>query len=73
MSLKKDPTAILEELCESRFPERADARIQHLMDRNNEGLLTPEEREELEAFVELSEKLSMLRAGALIALGRSPQ
>jgi hypothetical protein len=73
MSLKKDPTAILEELCEFRFPEKMDARIQRLMDRNNEGLLTPEEREELEGFVELNAKLSLLRAGALLALGRSPQ
>src|SRR5262249_21118399 len=73
MSMKKDQAAILEELCEFRFPERTDARIQRLMDRNNEGLLTPEERDELEAYVEINQKLSLLRGEALLALGRSPQ
>jgi hypothetical protein len=35
------------------------------MDRNNEGLLGPGEREELEALAELSEELSLMRAKAL--------
>lgn len=42
------------------------------MDRNNEGALTPEEREDLEALVKLSESLSLLRARALKAFGRRP-
>jgi hypothetical protein len=34
------------------------------MDRNNEGLLAEGEREELEALVELNERLSLVRAQA---------
>ena len=43
------------------------------MDRNNEGLLTENEREELEALVELSEKLSLVRAEAFQILGTKPE
>jgi len=43
------------------------------MDRNNEGLLTDSEREELEALAELSEKLSLVRAEALQILGKAPE
>jgi hypothetical protein len=47
------------------FPRKADHRLQELMDRNNEGLLQEAEREELEALVELSEHLSLVRGEAL--------
>jgi len=43
------------------------------MDRNNEGLLQESEREVLEALVELSEQMSLLRGEALQILGRQPQ
>jgi len=43
------------------------------MDRNTEGLLTNTERAELEALVELSETLALVRATALQLLGRTPQ
>ncbi len=43
------------------------------MDRNNEGLLQELEREELEALVELSEQLSLVRGEALQLLGKQPQ
>jgi hypothetical protein len=56
-----------------RMPPKADHRLQNLMDRNNEGLLNPTEREELEALAELSEQLSLVRAEALQILGRSPK
>lgn len=46
--------------------------MQVLMDRNTEGLLTPEEREELESLVEWSETVSLLRAQALQLLGKRP-
>jgi hypothetical protein len=46
-----------------RLPLRADTRLQQLMDRNNEGLLTATESAELEALV---------RATALQLLGRTP-
>jgi hypothetical protein len=38
----------------------------------NEGLLGPSEREELEALVELSEQLSLVRGEALQILGKRP-
>ncbi|MCE2695130.1 MAG: hypothetical protein LW645_12810 [Verrucomicrobiaceae bacterium] len=39
------------------------------MDRNNEGLLTVEERKEMASLVEWSENVSLLRAQALQLLG----
>jgi hypothetical protein len=56
-----------------RLPPRADQRLQTLMDRHNEGLLTETERAELESLVELSERLSLVRAEALHLLGRLPK
>jgi len=55
-----------------RFPPKADHRLQELMDRNNEGLLQESEKEELEALVELSERLSLVRGEALQILGKRP-
>jgi len=43
------------------------------MDRNTEGLLQESKREELEALVELSERLSIVRGEALQILGKQPQ
>jgi hypothetical protein len=54
------------------FPAKADHRLQELMERNNEGLLQESEREELEALVELSEELSLLRGRALQILSKQP-
>ena len=42
------------------------------MNRNNEGLLQEYETEELEALVELSEQLSLVRGEALQILGKQP-
>jgi hypothetical protein len=56
-----------------RFPAKADHRLQELMDRNNEGLLGKGERKELEALVELSERLSLVRAEAIEILGKQPK
>ena len=56
-----------------RLPTKADERLQELMDRNNEGLLTEAERADLESLVELSERLSLVRAEALHLLGRRPE
>ncbi len=58
------PLEWVESVGDLRFPCKADRRLQELMDRNNEGLLTEGEREELEALVELSERLSLVRAKA---------
>ena len=46
-----------------KLPIKADRRLQELMDRNNEGQLTPNERAELEALVEVSETLSLACPG----------
>lgn len=54
------------------LPSKADRRLQELMDRNTEGLLEPVERDELEALVELSERLSLVRGEALQILGKRP-
>jgi hypothetical protein len=42
------------------------------MDRNTNGDLTAEQREELEALVELTETIALVRAQALHVLGRMP-
>jgi hypothetical protein len=54
------------------LPLKAERRLQELMDRNNEGLLQESEMEELEALVELSEQLSLVRGAALQILGKQP-
>lgn len=66
------PRRMIEDLAALRMPPRSDARLQVLMDRNNDGLLKAEEREELESLVEVSEAISLLRAEALSLLGRRP-
>ena len=66
------PLELVEALAVLRFPGKTDAYLQGLMDRHTEGLLTKAEQEELEALVELSEHLALLRAQALRLLGRKP-
>ncbi len=72
MSTVEAPVELVEAFAALRFPEKTDALLQHLMDRNTEGQLTEAEREELEALVDLSERLTLLRAQALRLLGRKP-
>ena len=66
------PVELVEEIAELRLPVKADQRLQDLMDANTEGKLTQAERHELEALVELSERISLMRAKALVLLGRKP-
>ncbi len=66
------PQTLIESVAAMRFPARMDALLQTLMDRNTEGKLSANEREELEALAELSEKMSLVRAQALRLLGRTP-
>jgi hypothetical protein len=66
------PLDLIEAVADLRLPVKADSLLQDLMDRNNNGALNPTEREELEALVELSETLSLVRASALRSLGRKP-
>ena len=66
------PVEWIETVGALKLPLRADRRLQGLMDRNNEGLLSSDERAELEALVEVSETLSLVRAEALRRLRRKP-
>jgi hypothetical protein len=66
------PVDMVEAVAALRLPPRADRRLQELMDRNTNGVLSPGEREDLEALVELSESISLVRAKALHLLGRQP-
>lgn len=50
----------------SRFRPDVQARFQDLMDRNNEGQLTPAEREELKALVARYKALLLLNTEALL-------
>jgi hypothetical protein len=66
------PLTMVEAVAALRLPPRADQRLQVLMDRNTDGVLRSEEKEELEALVELSETIALVRAQALHVLGRKP-
>jgi hypothetical protein len=66
------PLEMVEAVACLRLPSKADRRLQALMDRNTNGALTSQEREELETLVEVSETLALVRAQALHLLGRKP-
>lgn len=66
------PLDWVESISMLRLPEHADLRLQQLMDRNNEGQLADQEKADMAALVELSERLSLVRAEALHLLGRKP-
>ena len=66
------PLQMVEAVAELKLPAKADRRLQALMDRNSQGRLTADEREVLEALVELSESIALVRADALRLLGRRP-
>jgi hypothetical protein len=72
MSAIKDPLELAEAVAVLRLTPKADQRLQELMDRNTNGLLSEAEREDLEALAEMSESISLLRAKALHLLGRKP-
>jgi hypothetical protein len=71
MTTIETPVELITSVADLRFPPKIDAHLQALMDRNTEGQLSEAEREELEALVELSETISLLRVQALRALGRT--
>ncbi|MGE0682480.1 MAG: hypothetical protein AB7P69_16470 [Candidatus Binatia bacterium] len=71
MTTIEAPVELVTSVADLRFPAKIDAHLQVLMDRNTEGQLSEAEREELEALVELSETISLLRVQALQALGRT--
>lgn len=67
------PQDWVESVTALKFPESTDRRLQELMDLNNEGRLTPTEKTELEALVEMSEELSLVRAQAFRLLDCKPE
>jgi hypothetical protein len=67
------PIEMVEAVADLRLPPKADRRLQDLMDRNTNGPLTPEEREQLEALVELCESIALVRSQALCLLKRPPR
>jgi len=68
----ESPRELIETVAEMRFPVKTDERLTWLMDRNTDGLLTAQERDELASLAELSESIAIVRAQALRVLGRSP-
>ncbi len=64
------PLEMIEAIAASRLPAELDQHSQRLMDRNSDGSLETEEREELEAPVELTEVVALTRAKALHLPGR---
>ena len=66
------PLRWVEDVATRVLPEKTNQHLQQLMDRNNEGLLSDQERAGLAALVELSERLSLVRAEALHLLSGKP-
>lgn len=66
------PEEWVESVSELTFPKETDERMQELMSKNNEGLLTRNEKKQLKAYVEMSEALSLVRASAYRFLDRAP-
>jgi hypothetical protein len=64
------PVEFVKSIADLPFPPKVNERLQELMDRNSEGTLTADERAQLEALVELSETLSILRGKAILLLRR---
>jgi len=71
MNTIETPLELVTSVADLRFPPKIDAHLQALMDRNTEGQLLDAEQEELEALVELSETISLLRVQALQVLRRT--
>ena len=67
------PVHMVEAVAALRFPAVTDRRLQILMDRNNDGTLTNEEREKLAALAELSETIALVPRGCVSPAGRTPQ
>jgi hypothetical protein len=66
------PREWVEAIAALRLPPKTNARLQELMERNTEGSLTESERQDLEALVELSETIALVRIRGLRLLGRQP-
>ncbi|GEM_PF-6099611 len=61
---------LLKELAEFKFPRATQRRLTRLLDLNNDGELSSEQRHELRALAELSEQIAILKGQAMLVLGR---
>jgi len=62
------PVQFLMEMARFELPASTQEKLDRLMDKNNEGLLSDEEREELKALVEINERVSLLKGRAKLFL-----
>lgn len=62
------PIQFLEEMANFQLPGSTQERLDWLMDKNNEGLLEEDERQELWALVDLNERVSLLKGKAQLFL-----
>jgi hypothetical protein len=68
MNTIETPLELVTSVADLRLPPKIDVHLQTLTDCNTEGELSDAGREELEALVELSETISLLRMQALQVL-----
>jgi hypothetical protein len=61
-------TATPEEILAFKISEDAQQRADELLERNNEGELTPDESHELQQMLEFERMMTVLKAKALVAL-----
>ena len=66
----KVPVEWLETIGRLCLAAKSDARLQQLIDGDETGMLIADERVELAALIELSERLSLVRTEASLLLGR---
>jgi hypothetical protein len=62
------PAEFLEEVADFQFPPAIQDQIARLMDKNTEDQLSEDERKELQALVELSELVSLMKGRAKLLL-----
>ena len=57
--LISNPT--LEQMAEYKVPEALDNRLHELLDKNSEGIVTPDERAELDEYKRMGHFMNMLK------------
>jgi hypothetical protein len=62
------PFEYIEELAHLEFPASTRGKLRDLMDKNTDGTLSGEERRDLRALVELSERMALIRGQAKVLL-----
>ena len=73
MEMVPTPRTLLEQMADMRFDPATDARLQDLMERNNFGELNATEKQELERYAMLNQRMSIVRGQAMFVLGRKPE